>query len=579
MMKYTNTHTHMMKLLRTPTVAFLTFLVGMTSLATTLQAQVRTGGGGSSGSNTTSAGAGICGNGVRENSEQCDDGNTDNNDECTMYCMKPRCGDGIVHQKLQEECDDSNGDDSDECTNVCRKARCGDGIVHQKMQEECDDRNGDDSDECTNVCRKARCGDGITSNQRGEQCDEGESNGKDGHCTKECKKPKVEEPPKCGNGVTEGNEECDDGNGDNADDCSDRCRKAFCGDSIVQNWEECDLGRSNGMYECDSYCRKRQYNSTPGGTTGDDGTITIGNPPPPPSSVSSSQPSRGNTTSQEDETWKRMMEEMKKRSEEDQKRMEAQMEEQRRMQGFMGCFNSSGMWTSNRSECDENQRKHLKEQIVEIDQNIRQKVKPVPVQTIPEEQVREEIRENLLGDNITEEHRKKLLSVLEEAKTRMTLLSKQELAPEVTDYLKRAIEWLDQGVVYFSSGVNAPEEIRLMNQPVRDLMKQVGDLIASQKQLPKELPKIDPIVEKTELLVNKFRNAFVLLAQNGIGLDQTSLQAYVDAAQHFAEVKPACVDRGLNCGDLNQVLEKLKLARPWLEDQLNAHPDIAKKVQ
>src|SRR5687768_3271155 len=42
-------------------------------------------------------------------------------------CQGALCGNGIVN--IGEGCDDSNQVDTDECTNACQRARCGDGIV------------------------------------------------------------------------------------------------------------------------------------------------------------------------------------------------------------------------------------------------------------------------------------------------------------------------------------------------------------------------------------------------------------------------------------------------------------------
>jgi cysteine-rich repeat protein len=45
-----------------------------------------------------------CGNGVLDPGEECDDGNTNDNDECNNRCLLPRCGDGSVWHAM-EDCD------------------------------------------------------------------------------------------------------------------------------------------------------------------------------------------------------------------------------------------------------------------------------------------------------------------------------------------------------------------------------------------------------------------------------------------------------------------------------------------
>ena len=70
----------------------------------------------------------------------------------------------------------------------------------------------------------------------------------------------LEEQPPCGDGITEGDEECDDGNIVNGDDCSSSCtieEPASCGDgSINQTREECDNGDNNGEGTCTIDCIK-----------------------------------------------------------------------------------------------------------------------------------------------------------------------------------------------------------------------------------------------------------------------------------------------------------------------------------
>src|SRR5688500_6946208 len=39
----------------------------------------------------------VCGNGVMEGTEECDDGNTNGGDDCTASCKPAACGDGVVN--------------------------------------------------------------------------------------------------------------------------------------------------------------------------------------------------------------------------------------------------------------------------------------------------------------------------------------------------------------------------------------------------------------------------------------------------------------------------------------------------
>ncbi len=93
--------------------------------------------------------------------EECDAGenNADVADACRTNCRLPVCGDGIVDSG--ESCDDGNDNDFDDCANDCTSTSCGDGIVQDG--EECDDGNGSNADSCLNDCRRPRCGDGIIS--------------------------------------------------------------------------------------------------------------------------------------------------------------------------------------------------------------------------------------------------------------------------------------------------------------------------------------------------------------------------------------------------------------------------------
>lgn len=64
----------------------------------------------------------VCGNGVIDPGEACDDNNTINGDTCTSNCKAIVCGNGIID--VGEECDDGNTLDYDGCSAHCKKEIC-----------------------------------------------------------------------------------------------------------------------------------------------------------------------------------------------------------------------------------------------------------------------------------------------------------------------------------------------------------------------------------------------------------------------------------------------------------------------
>ena len=124
---------------------------GSTGEATTAVTSGSTGG--------SSGGAGVCGDGVVDDGEECDDGNDVDTDDCLSTCVAAKCGDGAVFEGT-EECDDGNMVDTDACLNTCVAAKCGDGVVQEGV-EQCDDMNMVDDDACSNACVSATCMDKV----------------------------------------------------------------------------------------------------------------------------------------------------------------------------------------------------------------------------------------------------------------------------------------------------------------------------------------------------------------------------------------------------------------------------------
>lgn len=230
----------------------------------------------------------ICGNGLVENGEGCDDGNSQSADGCSSACIvEPGytcsgtpsvcstsggggltviCGNGLV--QAGESCDDGNLLDGDGCSANCSVESgytcngspsacspipttvCGNGILEEN--ELCDDGNTANADGCSfnctvetgficsgtplSLCQRivgSVCGNGAKEGE--ELCDDGNSIGGDG-CSPLCLiesdftcsgSPQSScvpnNGPICGNGSVEAGEGCDDGNKNNGDGCSSAC--------------------------------------------------------------------------------------------------------------------------------------------------------------------------------------------------------------------------------------------------------------------------------------------------------------------------------------------------------------------
>ena len=187
-----------------------------------------------------------CGDGIVQDTEECDDGNNDDGDGCSANCtIEPYCGDGVVD--TGEECDDGNNVDGDGCSATCTvEPYCGDGVVDSN--EECDDGNNVDGDGCSANCTtEPFCGDGNLD--PGEGCDDGNNVNGDG-CSADCT---VE--PYCGDGVVDDGEQCDDGNNVDGDGCSSTCMtEPYCGDGVVDPGEQCDDGNNDDGDGCSATC-------------------------------------------------------------------------------------------------------------------------------------------------------------------------------------------------------------------------------------------------------------------------------------------------------------------------------------
>jgi cysteine-rich repeat protein len=125
---------------------------------------------------------------------------------------KTWCGDA-TKQKI-EECDDGNNNDDDGCTSLC--------TLSCQTDQDCDDGdpcNGPETCQTKNhICQSGSAADNGVSCGTGKSC-------RSGLCRRNA----------CGDGLTYGDEACDDANLDDADGCNRRCQYTCVSDDDRRN--------------------------------------------------------------------------------------------------------------------------------------------------------------------------------------------------------------------------------------------------------------------------------------------------------------------------------------------------------
>ncbi|MFA5070610.1 MAG: DUF4215 domain-containing protein [Patescibacteria group bacterium] len=247
----------------------------------------------------------VCGDGIQQTSEQCDDGNLTNFDGCSSTCtqegrvqlvklvdpatettqftfhgiiagnISPRSTvsryvtpgthttweDALAGWELTDiTCDDSDSTGDISSRTVTYRVAAGEtvkctftntllpvcGNNVSETGEQCDDGNLDNNDGCSATCLIESCGDGIK--QTSEACDDGNIADNDG-CSATCL---IES---CGDGIQQTSEACDDANSSNNDSCLNSCQLAQCGDGYIEvGVEECDDNNNLDNDGCSVTC-------------------------------------------------------------------------------------------------------------------------------------------------------------------------------------------------------------------------------------------------------------------------------------------------------------------------------------
>ncbi len=156
MVQYKDFHIPIATLLKKNGAAILTVLLALVMIGGALNSSV-----------PSQAADLVCGDGDKEEPEECDDGNLQSGDGCSSTCSIELCGNLSID--LNEQCDDGNLQSNDGCNRYCQIEFCGDRVIQQTRGEQCDDGNGISGDGCTGSCKLEGAHDAASSSSSAQE--------------------------------------------------------------------------------------------------------------------------------------------------------------------------------------------------------------------------------------------------------------------------------------------------------------------------------------------------------------------------------------------------------------------------
>ncbi len=215
----------------------------------------------------------------------------------------------------------------------------------------------------------------------------------------------------------------------------------------------------------------------------------------------------------------------------------------------LGCFTESGIWTTDRSACADDQNKFL------------QSTTTVPTLTItpPDEEIRREIDRQLVPDTARSSLIQTLLASIFDASERLNSMLFLPIPDDLRGSIVDTIEWLR----------NIQRDAQDPNKTMSDLQNLAGSVHTQLSDIQtavgdwsrnQPVPTRDPnsLTDKLDAIFGDIATAFSMVQEELLMLPSSVLSDFAQAQSAYEGLKPACLANTNLCGQLSSVVDLLE---------------------
>lgn len=211
---------------------------------------------------------------------------------------------------------------------------------------------------------------------------------------------------------------------------------------------------------------------------------------------------------------------------------------------ILGCFDAVGIWTTDRSQCAENQKRYVKPAGISDD--------------VQDEQIDHVIEVKFIPETRKSELLQHILTSTTEAGNRIDkMLENQQLPQDVRTELEQKLERL-RIVERTAPESDLPARgLQLLADAVAGELTTVQTIVTTWMESPGQTFPVT-VTDRLDRIFSTLPSIFGLLIQENIPLESTTMDAYINAQQTYDFVRPSCMENADSCANLSQAIDALE---------------------